>query len=362
MSGLTKYIPINDTIPVQELQLKLPAQQNTLSIERNSIELVDLRQIQVDSTRIQPKKIIPVVKTIPYVPVSDSIAQPEFNVFTGYFDFPERQTLWDRFAFDPINPALASEFQFMEFNKPTISDKLVTTKQPVSSEQVIAIHAKTTVKSFENTDWMLGIIIFSLIVFAWIRFGFSRYVQNVIQASYNFFSARRIQEESNALRSRVFYFMNFLFFINISLFSAQYLEFKHISIFNQHGFVLFLLSFLVWLIIYGLKGFFLFTLDFLFLAKGKFMTYNSTVFIYNKLFGFFLLPVVAVLPYIPVYTVLWLFKITAIVFIFLYIFRIFRGLQIGIKNRLSIFYLILYLCALEILPMMLLYKAITLYI
>jgi hypothetical protein len=103
-------------------------------------------------------------------------------------------------------------------------------------------------------------------------------------------------------------------------------------------------------------------LDFFFLTKGAFSYYNSTVFIYNRMVGLVLLPIISVVPFINTQFAPWLLYAGIVALIALYFFRIFRGIQIGIKNRLSIFYLILYLCALEILPLLVLYKLVETYV
>ena len=78
--------------------------------------------------------------------------------------------------------------------------------------------------------------------------------------------------------------------------------------------------------------------------------------------GIVLLPIISILPYVPDSIAPWVFYAGFFVIILLYILRIFRGLQISFKNRLSIFYLILYLCALEIMPTLILFKVIVNYL
>jgi hypothetical protein len=209
---------------------------------------------------------------------------------------------------------------------------------------------------------MLGIIIFSLVLFGWLRVGYNRFFHAVVQASYNYFAARRMFEEANVTRSRVFYFMNLLFFVNISLFLAQYFEFHHISIFTLDGILLFLICMGAIMVLYSVKSFVLYTLDFLFLTRGGFSSYVFIVFLYNKMVGFALLPIVAVLPYVPLNVTPWLFLTGGTIVIVLYFFRVFKGMQLCFKNRLSIFYLFLYLCALEILPVLLLIKIVCFYL
>jgi hypothetical protein len=233
----------------------------------------------------------------------------------------------------------------------------------ITTEQDFVTKSKLkTASGFLSTDWMLGIIFLSFIIFSWIRVGFSKYFQVAVQASYNFFTDKRITEEVNVTRNRVFHFMNFLFYINIALFVTQYLEYYHIAIFNLKGILLFITIFTSIIVIYSAKFILFLLLDFLFLGRESFIKYSFTIFLYNKMIGIALLPIIALLPYVPAAITPWLFYVGAFVIVLLYILRIFRGLQISFKNRLSIFYLILYLCALEILPILILFKVIYSYL
>ncbi len=327
----------------------------SFDLGRQTISLEDLRLATIDSTRLEVKKVAPVVKTSPFIPENDSIDHPGFNVFTGDFDFPDQKTLFDQFRFEPFDPSLQEKSSLKKLIPTEVSYPLVSGKEDVLSKKIEASKRVPEEMPFETTDWMLGIILVSLLLFGWIRVGYGKYVQMAVQASYNFFSARRIKEEANILRSRVFYFLNILFFINLSLFITQFAEFHQIMIPLVSGIGLFFIVLAGILLLYSLKGLLLVILDFLFLAKGAFTYYNATVFIYNRMIGLFLLPIITVIPFISQKVTPWLFYSGFFIIAGFYIFRIFRGLQIGFKNRLSIFYLILYLCALEILPVWVLY-------
>ena len=143
---------------------------------------------------------------------------------------------------------------------------------------------------------------------------------------------------------------------------TQFLEYQNFNFYELHGFVLFILIFISILILYSAKYVLFYLLDFIFLGQKIFFSYIFTVFLYNKMTGIILLPIISLLPYTPNSITTWLFYSGAVIIIILYILRLFRGLQIAFKNRLSIFYLILYLCALEILPTLILFKVISSYL
>ncbi len=350
-----------DTTLVKSIQLPIEStveSSKSIQISKKTIEISSLNSF-IESKRINypVKKAVPVIKTIPFVSQNDSVQYPIYNTFTGEFDFPKEHLGWDIFGFTPIKPIEAETIGLQSKRK-----KVETTIKKQITVEVFSGKDNSITQGFGSTDWMLGIIILAFVLFGWINVRFSRFVSSIIGASYNYFVARRLQEEGNVVRSKVFFVMNILFFINAALIITQWFEFNQYEILGQKGIVLFLMFLTTIAVVYSLKSLFLLLLDFMFLTKGAFMSYNSTVFIYYKIAGFILLPIIAFVPFVSTNLSFWLFVIALFMFGVLYLMRLLRGIQIGIKNRLSILYLILYLCALEILPMLILYHTIEQYI
>ncbi len=350
-----------DSTTIKSIKLPIGTNEqspNSLQITRKPIDISSLDHL-IDSSRTNKpiRKVVPVIKTVPFVPQKDSLISPVYNTFTGEFDLPKEYNDWDVFGFTPIRPVEAESV----IVKSKINQKIIAEKT-LNVEEVFSAKDDANIQGFKNADWMLGVAILAFVVFGWINVRFSRFVKSIVGASYNYFIARRLQEEGNVVRSKVFFVMNILFFINAALVIAQWFDYNSYEIFGQNGIVLFLILFASIIILYCLKSLFLLLLDFIFLTKGVFLSYNSTVFIYNKILGFALLPLVAIIPFVSTNLSLWLFYIALFLFGFLYLIRLLRGIQIGFKNRLSILYLILYLCALEILPILILYHTIEKYV
>lgn len=217
-------------------------------------------------------------------------------------------------------------------------------------------------KSMEETDWMIGVVIVSFVIFAWTRMIYGKFVGMMTQSAVNFYTARRVYEESNVIRTRVFFLLNILFYINISLFAAQCISFFKLDAVSRFSsFQWFGISCLCFFAAYSLKTLVLKILDFIFETK-TFGAYNFSIYLYNKMYGLLLLPLVAVIPFVPDFVAEKLIWAGAILFIFFYVSTLFRGLRICIKNRVSIFYLFFYLCALEILPLLAIYKCVLKYV
>lgn len=216
-------------------------------------------------------------------------------------------------------------------------------------------------KTAGETDWMLGVIIVAFILFAWTRMIYGKFVGMVTQSAVNFYTARRVYEESNVVRVRVFLLLNMLFYINTGLFVCQCLNFFDISIPNLSGLKMFAIITLVFFAIYTVRTIVLKFLDLIF-ETSAFGSYNFTIYLYNKVYGLILLPLVAAIPFVPDFVAEKFVWIGILVFVFMYLCTLFRGFRICIKNRVSIFYLFFYLCALEILPLLTIYKCVLKYV
>ena len=77
--------------------------------------------------------------------------------------------------------------------------------------------------------------------------------------------------------------------------------------------------------------------------------------LYNNVLGLILLPVATVHALVPGFGIASLFLVPGLIVLF-YLMSIIRSVYFAIREGISIFYLILYLCALEILPVLLVTK------
>jgi hypothetical protein len=88
-------------------------------------------------------------------------------------------------------------------------------------------------------------------------------------------------------------------------------------------------------------------------ATGKFI---FLVFSYIRMMAFALLPIATALAFVDQYLVLPLFITGLLLIIAMYFLQVAQGIRIFLQNSAALFYLFLYLCALEILPILVLYK------
>ena len=394
-------------------------------IMRQTLDFSGADAFRVDSSRLAPKKeYVPVVKTVPYVPVDDTISHPAYDVLTGDFVISSDKSITSQLGINAIEPIsdsartiqsitaeapklqveqmqaqeLASEQNSAPVLVEAVSHQLedtvaVDTETAVVSPDTVALAAADTSatdsvtiapapkvfteregkpvnrkidnillnKSIGETDWMIGVLIVSFVIFAWTRMIYGKYIGMLMQSAVNFFTARRVYQESNVVLGRVFFILNILFFINIGLFATQCVNLYGITAGSLSGIMLFGALTLGFMVIYFTKTIVLKILDFIFDTRA-FGSYNFNIYLYNKVYGLLLLPLIAVIPFVPDSLSEKLIWAGLALFVLFYVLTMFRALRICFKNRVSIFYLFFYLCTLEILPLLTIYKCIMNYV
>ena len=394
---------------------------SSVLMSRQTLDFGGADAFRVDSSRLAPQKpVVPVIKTVPYVPVDDTISHPAYDVLTGDFVISRDGSITSQLGINAIEPisdsARHTQTIVAETPKQQVEQKnehqyvLVQRTAPVlieadsrpesnnadtvaasdtvavSSDTVALAVADTTAadsvtiapapkvfveregkpinrkvdrillnKSIANTDWMIGMVIAAFVLFAWTRMIYGKYIGMLMQSAVNFFTARRVYQESNVVLGRVFLILNILFFINIGLFTTQCVNLYGIKTGDLSGFMQFGVFTLAFMVIYLSRTIILKILDFIFDTRA-FGAYNFNIYLYGKVYGLLLLPLIAVIPFVPDSLSEKLMWVGIGLYVFFYVMTLFRGLRICFKNRVSIFYLFFYLCALEILPLLTIYK------
>ncbi len=207
-----------------------------------------------------------------------------------------------------------------------------------------------------STTWIPGMVIFSFLLLAWIKLIYVRFLTPVLVSAFNYREASKLFNGNNVPTQNAFLILNVVFAINGGLFIIFLTEHLDFGFPDIHSGLIFLISALSIVFIHKLKYFSLSVVGFLFDSSGLFAEYKHNISLYNKILGVLLLPVIVGLlyagnsMYVPlIYAGIGL----AVVF---YLLQLMRGLEIIIRKQFSLFYLILYICAFEILPIIVLYK------
>ncbi|RLD81275.1 MAG: hypothetical protein DRJ15_04875 [Bacteroidetes bacterium] len=206
----------------------------------------------------------------------------------------------------------------------------------------------------DHPFWVSGILIFSFILLAWGRLFFRRRLEMIFRAAFAKNYANQLIREGNLFNERIGLVLFVVYLAVISLF--VYLSIPIVSE------VEFLLP--EGMLYLSILGFFLgFWLMKVILSKILSLLFNTgensrellaNMYLFNLFAGIVLLPLVACMAFAQANI---FFYISLLVIAFIYTYRLLREATIGFTViNFSVFHLFLYLCTLEILPLIVLAK------
>ena len=212
-------------------------------------------------------------------------------------------------------------------------------------------------RNFLNTDWLTIIIFVGILLVATVRYSYAKYIEHLFLSLINYStSARMLQEKSYPVFHGAFR-LEAIFYISLSVFVFQALN----ILMSEKSYI----APSYFLIVLGGVLLYFFGKKFLYLVAGSMFDATSETREYlfnidnfNRSLGIILLPVVILVAFAPIRNPVFM------VFLGLSIIAIFnlvllqRGILILLKKQFSIFYLFLYLCTLEFLPLLLIYKVV----
>ncbi len=206
-----------------------------------------------------------------------------------------------------------------------------------------------------NYDWITLLLLVALALFASVRITWNKYMINLFQSTVNnSTSIRMFQEKNNSLLQGAFQ-LDVLFYLIFSVFIFQAMEFFRIDFPYPHLYT-YLFCLLLVVSYFLLKKLIYHFIGVLIEKKGETGEFLFNLDNFKRVTGLFLLPVVAIIAFYPFSQENIPLLIGVAVIVFLYSLLIFRGFAILLRKQFSIFYLFLYFCTLEFLPLVLLYK------
>lgn len=234
-----------------------------------------------------------------------------------------------------------------------ISNKTGNEKTKYFIEKKIDVKPLSTERAL-GYDWVSWILILSFILLGWVRLFFYNQFNSVIRSLVSYQESNGLYRERNIIVDRVFLLLNILFLLVTSVFATQIANFYKVGAGHYHLFF--------GLVFLSLAGLFLFRyitssfIGLVFLKQGIFSEYIHNVNIYTMSTGVFLLPVIILLQYLSFEYLDLIVYLGIGGIVLLYVSQLFRSFQIIIRKNVSVFYMILYLCAFEFAPFLIVYK------
>lgn len=288
---------------------------------------------QVDSTQVTSLKS----ERVELQPDSTIVSDRDFVVF----DSLDRETDVDSFIISK------SEEEILPPPKP---------KGGKDTIEVLASQEKLVILQNHSKDVVTGLLILSVAIVGVIRMTNNKYLRELFSSVLFGQYARKIQKTTNVRNQKAAFVLNALFLFNASIFIYQFVSYYKINTPVNQSLLLIPLSMGIVFSFGLIKGMLYLFVGFVFGSEKETRDYLFFSVLHNKIFALIILPVILVVPYIERQMLPILFNIGFGSFILLYFMQLFRGITIILKNTASLFYLFLYLCALEILPLIIMYS------
>ncbi len=209
-----------------------------------------------------------------------------------------------------------------------------------------------------SEDWMALIFLGVMAMLAYTRYQYPSRFSRLWNSVWNVRVLRQtMREEPNTPRANLFF--NAVFFLIGSLIIFMMLKWFKISPLGLSGFWLFSLVCTCLVLIYVIKAVGVRMVQLM--ADGDFglAEYEYNVFLVNRLSGLLLLPIVVFSAYAPLSQLKYYLLILGITWGLMIVYRLLRGVYNALSGGIPLFYIFFYICTLEILPLVVCIKALS---
>ena len=211
-------------------------------------------------------------------------------------------------------------------------------------------------RSFENKDLLFYALIFLVAFTAFIRVTFGKYFQSLFQLFFQT-SFRQKQTREQLLQDNLpSLLMNLLFVFSTGMLIALLAQMYKWVVIDFWWLVLYSCSLLC--IVYFIKYIFLLFSGWVFNVKSSTDTYLFIVFLTNKVLGILCIPFCLIIAFSKVQIAAVAVSVLLCIVIILLIYRYVASLgTIRSSLKVNALHFFLYLCAVEVMPLILMYKA-----
>ncbi len=207
-------------------------------------------------------------------------------------------------------------------------------------------------------SWLTGLVLFIAAVLVWIQIFYGKFYSNLVRSFSSFQISVKMYHERNMLVNRVSYILDGVYFLVLSVFIFQLLyafDFMDLSSKRHETYLMILITLLGY---YFIRLLLLRVTGFIFDIADFFSEVNYQSFIFNKIMGIMLYPLIILTIYMQTRRFLIIYYLGLVFFVAVFAMKLLRSRKIIIQRGIWLFYLFLYLCTLEILPLLLGYKLI----
>jgi hypothetical protein len=207
-------------------------------------------------------------------------------------------------------------------------------------------------------DWIFPVLLSTLAMFTFLRIFYARYFSRLFSAFANSNMANQVVRDENLLIQRASVLLNIVFYMVAALFLYFLSSVRHWEMEGlDYGFSRFLFFTILVAAVYSFKLIILKACGYIFGLDREMAAYIFNIFLVNSILGMALLPLTGLLAFASWIPITWITGAALAVIAAAFVYRLFRGVLIAMSTpSFSPVYLILYLCALEIAPLLVVLK------
>ncbi len=204
-------------------------------------------------------------------------------------------------------------------------------------------------------DWIAGLLIGFLVLLAWTQVYYFKRVKQILKAPLSKRFLNQLTRDGNLFKERVSVSIGIVYVLTFSLLIFQFNTMVlKVPVQGFHGFHQFIIITILFTLFWIIKVFAIQFLGSVFKTRNTTREYLTNILIFSLVSGLILLPILIFAIYLK--SVVLLYCCLSIIVLFFF-FRLVRGFFIGINlTKFSYIFLIVYLCSLEILPLLILAK------
>lgn len=212
------------------------------------------------------------------------------------------------------------------------------------------------VMNLPQNDIYFFFLLTLFIAYALARLFLGQLLTNTFSATIQYNKAIKIINDNSLLQKQIDQVLLGFYFFSFSFFLMQLQNITGWIPYDLHGIRLFLFNLIVLFFVFLLRYLLLNIVGIVFDQRKLFYEYLNHGYFYNKLAGIVLLPLNFLLIFTEGYIYEIIYYITLFALLLILLFKVLRGIIFSVKYSILNFYLFMYLCALEIVPLLLLYK------
>lgn len=207
-----------------------------------------------------------------------------------------------------------------------------------------------------ETNWILFVAGAAVMILLSLRLWYQKFLSSIMNTLVNFQLAEKLLREKNIIVRRAFWLLNINYILSFSFFIWVVTIKYELPGFYEKGYANYLAIVAILSLYTLIRLAYSQLIAVGFDSKPVFQEYNHHVFLINKNLGLLLLPIGLGIIFVnEQLSEILLYVGIGLVVLFL-LMKFLRGLQIIIKHGALLFYAFLYLCTLEILPLLLGFK------